>query len=380
MNLDKILNISNVTANSAEIRIYGDIVSSEWDVWEGNEVTPQMIQDHLAQLSGKNIDLYINSAGGSVFAGTQIHNALQRHDGEVTVHIDGVAASIASVIALAGKIVMPENAMMMVHKPLLGYTAGNAKQLRDQAEMLDKVFDAMMTVYEGRLKNPDARESFVTMCDNETWLTAAEVSDLFTDVEVTKANRAVALVSDRVVAQLKKVPASLEVKAESEPVHIDDEPVKPEGGKKMLTIEEIKAAIESGDIKLEDIKALAVKDGERIVEAKSVNLVEALGEYKTVEAIETLKSEAEHGRKYMADLIDAAVAERVKAQGELFSQDAADKYKVMLARMGDIDMIKDEIELYKKQVESQFAPGRQIQTDETKAKMRESVLLKKGDK
>lgn len=379
MDLNKVLNITNVTANSADIRIYGDIVASEWDVWDGSEVTPKMIQDHLAQVDGKDINLYVNSAGGSVFAGTQIHNALQRHNGQVTVHIDGVAASIASVIALAGKIVMPDNTFMMVHKPLLGGTAGNAKELREQADMLDKIFEGMMTVYAGRLKNPDDKEAFITMCDNETWLTAAEVAELFTDVEVTTAQRAVALVSDNVVAKLQKVPNSLEVKAEGESVNIDDPIVEPEGGSNM-TIEDIRAALESGEITLEDIKALAVKDDEKVVEAKSLKLIEALGEYKSVEAIDTLKAEAAHGRQYMADLIEEAVSERVKAQGDIFTEDMANFYRNMLAGANNIDAIKAEISAHKESVKRQFEAGRVTQPD-PEAKVRRSVLLdKKGDK
>lgn len=378
MDLNKILNITNVTASSADIRIYGDIVSSEWEVWDGTEVTPQMIQDHLAQVSGRTINLYINSAGGSVFAGTQIHNALQRHDGEVICHIDGVAASIASVIALAGKIVMPENTYIMVHKPLFSMTGGNASELRKQADVLDTIFEGMMTVYEGRLKNPETRDAFITMCDNETWLTAAEAADLFTDVEVVKSNRAVALVSDKIVAQLTKVPNTLDVKAEDDSVKIDD-PVNPEGGTKM-TIEEIKAALKAGDISLDEIKALAVKDGESIVEAKSLKLVEALGEYSSIEAIDTLKAEAEHGRAYMSDLIDQAVAERVKAQGDKFTVEMADKYKVTLARMGDLGMIKDEIELYKALASETYQAGKPTGGD-PEANVRRSILLdKKGDK
>lgn len=361
MPIQDIMKISNVTETSADIRIYGDIVASEWDMWDGSEVTPKMIQDHLATVAGKDINVYINSPGGSVFAGVQIHNELQRHNGRLTVHIDGVAASIASVIALSGKIVMPDNAMMMVHKPLLGGTRGNAKELREQAEMLDKVFESMMAVYGGRLKKPESAEEFIQMCDNETWLTAQEVADLFTDVEVTKSYRAVAVYSNEFMATLQqeKVPQSLQVLPEVDAVKID-EPVKKKEVAPTMTIEEIRAALEAGEVKPDELKALIIKEGETVVEAKSVKLVEALGEYKTVQAVETLKAEAEHGRKYMADLIDTASQERVKAQGDLFTPEMADKYKAMLARVGDIDTIKEEIDLYQKQVQASFTPGRAI--------------------
>lgn len=149
----------------------------------------------------------------------------------------------------------------------------------------------------------------------------------------------------------------------------------------MMTIEEIKAAIEAGDIKAADIKALIVKEGETIVEAKSLKVVEALGEYNSIQAIETLKAEAEHGRKYLADLIESALVERKRAQGDLFTPEMSDRYKTMLARTADLDGIKDEIELYKKMAEEEFTKGRQTSGAEPSAEIRRSVLLdKKGDK
>ncbi|WP_248500212.1 hypothetical protein, partial [Staphylococcus aureus] len=161
-------------------------------------------------------------------------------------------------------------------------------------------------------------------------------------------------------------------------VKIDD-PVNPEGGTKM-TIEEIKAALKAGDISLDEIKALAVKDGESIVEAKSLKLVEALGEYSSIEAIDTLKAEAEHGRAYMSDLIDQAVVERVKLQGDKFTVEMADKYKETLAQRGDLDMIKNEIELYKSLAAELFQAGKPTGA-EPEANVRRSILLdKKWDK
>lgn len=151
--LADILKIKNVTADTADLRIYGDIVSSEWDVWD-DEVTPAHILDYLAQVEGRDINLYMNSAGGSVFGGTQIYTMLQRHKGKVNVYNDGLIASISSVIGLAGDtLTMPENTFMMIHKPLFGSTSGNAIDLRKSADILDRIEEGMRTVYEGRLKD-----------------------------------------------------------------------------------------------------------------------------------------------------------------------------------------------------------------------------------
>jgi ATP-dependent protease ClpP protease subunit len=97
--------------------IYGEIVSKELDKWIDEDVAPKDIQDLLYQIGDKDLDIYINSVGGSVFAGMAIYNMLKRHKGYKTVYVDGVAASIASVIAMVGdKIYIPKNSFLMVHK------------------------------------------------------------------------------------------------------------------------------------------------------------------------------------------------------------------------------------------------------------------------
>ena len=90
----------------------------------------------------KQINIYINSRGGSVFEGTAIYNQLRRHPAHKTVYVDGFACSIASVIAMAGdEVVMPRNALMMVHNAMMGVW-GNAAELRKAADDLDKINEA----------------------------------------------------------------------------------------------------------------------------------------------------------------------------------------------------------------------------------------------
>ena len=109
----------------AALYLYGEISTESW--W-GDEVTPKEFKEDLDACSGP-LDVHINSGGGEVFAGQAIYNMLKRYDGDVTVYIDGLAASIASVIAMAGdRIVMPANALLMIHNAWT-YGAGNRRRM-----------------------------------------------------------------------------------------------------------------------------------------------------------------------------------------------------------------------------------------------------------
>lgn len=125
-----------------------------------------------ALLVGTPIDLRLNSPGGSVFDAVAIHNAIKRHTGTVTVWIDGIAASAASYVAMAGdEIVMPENAFLMIHDPA-GLVMGTAADMRAMAEALDKVGGSLAAGYAAK-SGRDPQEIAALMAA-ETWLDAAE--------------------------------------------------------------------------------------------------------------------------------------------------------------------------------------------------------------
>ncbi len=122
------------------------------------------------------IDLRLNSPGGSVFDAVAIYNALRRHPGEVTVWIDGIAASAASYIAMAGDtIVMPENAFLMIHDPS-GLVMGTAEDMRSTAEALDKVKVSLIQGYAAKSGKPD--DEIAALMATETWLDAKDALDL----------------------------------------------------------------------------------------------------------------------------------------------------------------------------------------------------------
>ena len=122
------------------------------------------------------IDLRLNSPGGSVFDAVAIYNALKRHAGEITVWIDGIAASAASYIAMAGdRVVMPENAFLMIHDPS-GLVMGTAEDMRATADALDKVKGSLIQGYAA--KSGAADEEIAALMAAETWLDAKDAMDL----------------------------------------------------------------------------------------------------------------------------------------------------------------------------------------------------------
>lgn len=122
------------------------------------------------------IQLHINSPGGEVFDSLAIHNMLARHKAEIIVTIDGIAASGASLVAMAGdQIIMPENAMMMIHDPG-GIVVGTSKEMRELADALDKVKSGMISAYAA--KSMQERNTISEIMAAETWLTAQEAVDL----------------------------------------------------------------------------------------------------------------------------------------------------------------------------------------------------------
>ncbi len=169
----KITPANAATAAPAEIYIYDVIVDYAWD---DDETTAKGFIDDLKALGPDTpLDLHINSPGGSVFAGLAIYNALQRHQAQVTVYIDGLAASIASVVAMAGdRIVMPENALLMIHNPY-SFAGGTAAELRKAAEMLDKATASIISTYQQQTNLDTA--TLAKLMDEETWLSAAEAAD-----------------------------------------------------------------------------------------------------------------------------------------------------------------------------------------------------------
>lgn len=192
------LEIKNMTDVSADLYFYGDIVSDWWGAWQNEDQYPDAIKNFLSQAEGKDLNVYVNSGGGSVFAGMAIYNMIKRHGekNKVKVYVDGLAGSIASVIAFAGTEPpeIPSNAFLMIHKPW-GAISGNADEMRKMADDLDKIQTGIMNVYEEHLAEGVTIDQVEALVNTETWLDGKEAAKYF-NIAQTDAADYVAAVGD----------------------------------------------------------------------------------------------------------------------------------------------------------------------------------------
>lgn len=143
--------------------------------WFDDDVTPRLFKSELEQHQG-DITVWINSPGGDCVAAAQIYNLLMEHQGNVTVKIDGIAASAASVIAMAGtKILMSPVSMMMIHNPMT-LAFGDKYQMKQAMAMLDEVKESIMNAYE--IKTGLPRQQLSKMMDSETWMDVHKAIEL----------------------------------------------------------------------------------------------------------------------------------------------------------------------------------------------------------
>ncbi|PTG23388.1 head maturation protease, ClpP-related [Staphylococcus chromogenes] len=237
-------NIAKINDSIGEIDIYGEIIDESWRMSD-TETSAPSFKDALKELKDvKQITVNINSGGGDVFSGVAIHNMLKSHKAHVTVKIDGLAASIASVIAMAGdKVIIPRNAMLMIHNAWT-FAVGNASDLRKQAEDLEKVNSVVINSYLD--KNPDIDEDKLrSLMDEETWLTAQEAKDLGLVDEIAEPNKAAANITKNQIERYDNVPQKFK----------NEEPTveTPKETKQEVTVDDVMSALD--EIK-SDVKAI----------------------------------------------------------------------------------------------------------------------------
>lgn len=158
------------------------------ETWYGDEVTPKLFEKELNAGTG-NITVWINSPGGDVFAAAQIYNMLMEYKGDVTVKIDALAASAASVIAMAGtKVLMSPVGLMMIHNPMT-IAIGDSREMQKAGEMLDEVKESILNAYE--IKTGLSRTKLSHLMDGESWFNAKKAVEfgfadgIFGDTEKT---------------------------------------------------------------------------------------------------------------------------------------------------------------------------------------------------
>lgn len=168
---------NELNSEKAELLIYKEIANEDW--WDEGLATPKKFNDELKALGGKDLVVRINSCGGDVFAAQSIYNQLKRYTGNVTVTIDGIAASAATIIACAGEnVIMPSNTIYMIHNPmnlLIGFY--NQNELEEVAKALKAVKQTIVNVYKMKCKDKITDEKLSEMMDEETFLTAQEAKD-----------------------------------------------------------------------------------------------------------------------------------------------------------------------------------------------------------
>lgn len=154
------------------LELYGTIAETSWF---DDDVTPQMFREELFADTGP-VTVWLNSPGGDCVAASQIYTMLMDYQGDVTVKIDGIAASAASVIAMAGTtVLMAPTALMMIHNPMtMAY--GNHEDMAKAIEMLDEVKESIINAYE--LKTSMSRAKLSHLMDSETWMNANKAIEL----------------------------------------------------------------------------------------------------------------------------------------------------------------------------------------------------------
>lgn len=153
-----------------EILIYGYIKDEKW---MEEDVTPIDIKRQLDELSDvETIEVYVNSGGGSVFAGIAIHSMLQRLNKPITTYVDGIAASIASVFILASdKVIIPKDAWIMIHNAS-GGVMGDVKKIKKYAETLERIQGSIVDIYKSKTGLSEVQ--ILEMMGEETWMNGEE--------------------------------------------------------------------------------------------------------------------------------------------------------------------------------------------------------------
>ena len=155
---NKFYSLEKVSETEANLYIYGDIVSYKWDE---SDVTLNDLKNQLESFEDLSIiNVHINSYGGDTFQGLAIYNLLKQHKAIVNIYVDGIAASSASIIAMAGdKIYMPKTSLMMIHN-CWTYVIGNAEELRKVAGDMDKIAEAYKSAYMSRINITNEKRTY----------------------------------------------------------------------------------------------------------------------------------------------------------------------------------------------------------------------------
>ena len=170
--MEKFWNFKNSDTGEAELIFNGPISDETW--W-GDEITPAMFRDELSKVKG-NLTVWLNSPGGDCFSASQIYTMLRNHNGKITVKIDGIAASAASVVAMAGdETLISPTGMIMIHNPMT-FAWGNKYDMEKAITVLEEVKESIINAYVWKTNLSRAKIS--RLMDEETWMNAEKALQL----------------------------------------------------------------------------------------------------------------------------------------------------------------------------------------------------------
>lgn len=212
------IEIRNQTENSAELYFYGDICAESWQSeWYKDDQAPADVVEFLSQLDGvETVHVHFNSGGGSVTGGIAIKNLLQAHPAQMIGYVDGIAASIAGVIAMAcDELHVYSNSIFMMHKPL-SYCIGNADDFAKEIEVLDTCQKVITNTFMEKAKDNVSEEKITEMINEETWMAGTELAEYFNNVIIEEETQAVASASSEFFDKYKNLPKNLQKTQPSE--------------------------------------------------------------------------------------------------------------------------------------------------------------------
>lgn len=300
---------------SADLMIYGEI----GDYWEGLDAST--LAANIKGLDADFINVRINSVGGSVFTAQAVYNLLRTSGKTINVFIDGMAASAATIISSAGDTVnMPENTIFMIHNPMISAWGVNAQQMREAAEILDKVRETILAVYRNKTGLDDAK--LIELMDAETYLTAQEAKDFGFVDEITEPFQIAASMKNGVLnvnnvsmnaSNLKNIPKSFLASIESNKIdppevemnlqdlkakHADVyEQAKAEGKQEALTSANASVvdAVKAERDRISSIHAAVIPGNEEMAQ-KAIDDGITAGDF----ALAQIKAEKEKGTDFLA--------------------------------------------------------------------------------
>lgn len=205
----KFMTIKN-SADRGSISIFGDIIDDSWNFgWEDDpSVYPLDIKQMLDDFNGQPVDIHINSGGGHAFAGMAIANMLKQYKGETTCYVDGLAASAASLIALAcDKVICPKNSILMIHNPS-GEATGTSQDMLKAAEKLETLQKACVALYQHKALDGVDSKKIQELMDDESWLTGDKAVKFF-DITVEEDLPAAAAADSSMLKMYHNVPKAL---------------------------------------------------------------------------------------------------------------------------------------------------------------------------